>query len=383
GICPTGSTCTNTLNTDPNLSPLADNGGYTETMALGAGSSAIDTGGAITTCTSTDQRSVTRPQGVGCDIGAYELDSTIPTVASNNLVASYTAGPASFMVTFSENVANPTGDTDTNDVTNPANYLLLEEGITADFQTTACNNTDMVYDTQITVDSVSYNAATFTATVNFNNGTPLPDGNYQLFVCGTTSITDIVGNHLNNGVDSSYNFTVQPATATSLPATGFRHGRISALPKQPTAKAYTETAMLLEIPKLGVSMLIVGVPQSDSGWDATWLGNSAGYLAGSAFPTWAGNTVITAHVWDAYNNPGIFSDLKTLGYGDQVQIQAWGLTYTYEVRESNLVTKKNVSTVLQSEEYDWVTLVTCEFYNPFTGDYLFRRAVRAVLVSVK
>ena len=141
--------------------------------------------------------------------------------------------------------------------------------------------------------------------------------------------------------------------------------------------------MLLEIPKLDVSMPIVGVPQSDSGWDVTWLNNSAGYLVGSAFPTWAGNTVITAHVWDVHNQPGIFSDLKTLGYGDQVQIQAWGQTYTYEVRESKLVTTKNVNAVLQSSDYDWLTLVTCEFYNPFTGDYLFRRAVRAVLVSVK
>ncbi|MBT7073925.1 MAG: sortase, partial [Anaerolineae bacterium] len=86
---------------------------------------------------------------------------------------------------------------------------------------------------------------------------------------------------------------------------------------------------------------------------------------------------------DSFNRPGIFSDLKTLKYGDQVQIKAWGQVYTYEVRESKLVTTKNVSAVLQSEEFDWVTLVTCEFYNPFTGDYLFRRAVRAVLVEIK
>ncbi|HIE25377.1 MAG TPA: sortase [Anaerolineales bacterium] len=72
-----------------------------------------------------------------------------------------------------------------------------------------------------------------------------------------------------------------------------------------------------------------------------------------------------------------------MNYGGQVQIHAWGLTYTYEVRESKLVTTKNVGAVLQSSDYDWVTLVTCEFYNPFSGDYLFRRAVRAVLVGVE
>jgi LPXTG-site transpeptidase (sortase) family protein len=141
--------------------------------------------------------------------------------------------------------------------------------------------------------------------------------------------------------------------------------------------------MTLEIPKLSVSMPIVGVPQTGSEWDVTWLGNSAGYLYGSAFPTWAGNTVITGHVWDALNRPGPFAEIKNLKYGDQIQIQAWGATYTYEVRETKLVTTKNTNAVFQSEQYDWLTLVTCEFYNPFSGEYLFRRAVRAVLVSVQ
>ncbi|MBT3389022.1 MAG: sortase, partial [Chloroflexi bacterium] len=226
-----------------------------------------------------------------------------------------------------------------------------------------------------------------------------------LFVCGTTSIEDLSGNKLNSGTsDSPLNFTVQTAApslpstgfrhgevtqlpkqpaAPSLPSTGFRHGEVTQLPKQPAAKAYTATAMLLEIPKLGVNIPIIGVPQSEDGWDVTWLGNSAGYLSGSAFPTWAGNTVITGHAWDAYNQPGSFAELKSLKYGDQVQIRAWSQIYTYEVRESKLVTKKNVNTTFQSEDYDWITLVTCEFYNPFTGEYLFRRAVRAVLVSVK
>jgi LPXTG-site transpeptidase (sortase) family protein len=168
-----------------------------------------------------------------------------------------------------------------------------------------------------------------------------------------------------------------------LPATGFPRGRISDLPAQPASQTYAATEMLLSIPKLGVSMPIVGVPQSGSGWDVTWLAGNAGYLAGTAFPTWAGNTVITAHVWDAYNQPGPFSDLKMLNYGDQVQIHAWGLTYIYEVRESKLVAVKDTDAVFQSEEYDWLTLLTCEFYNPFTGDYLFRRGVRAVLVDVR
>jgi hypothetical protein len=40
-----------------------------------------------------------------------------------------------------------------------------------------------------------------------------------------------------------------------------------------------------------------------------------------------------------------------------------------------------VQAMMQSEENDWVTLITCEGYNPFNESYLFRRMVRAVLVE--
>ncbi len=361
---------------------LADNGGLTKTYALMTGSNAIGTGNNAT-CENTDQRGVGRPQSTTCDIGAFEVDSTAPTVTTTNISSSYTTRPTSLTFTFSEDVFDAPGESGlTDDVTDLSNYMLVEEGSTAGFQTTACNNIDLVNDSISVADSLSYNNATFRTTLNFN--TPIPEGTYRLFVCGTTSIVDWANTPLNGGTDSVYDFTVQTeSSASSLPDTGFRHGEITQLHKQPAAQAYTSTAMLLEIPKLSVSMPIVGVPLTNGEWDVTWLGNSAGYLAGSAFPTWAGNTVITGHVWDAYNQPGIFSELKTLKYGDQIHIQAWSLTYTYEVRESKLVTKKNVNAAFQSEEYDWLTLVTCEFYNPFSGEYLFRRAVRAVLVSVK
>ncbi len=59
-------------NTDPLLGPLADNGGPTSTHALLAGSPAIDTADAAS-CPATDQRGVARPQGAGCDVGAFEF----------------------------------------------------------------------------------------------------------------------------------------------------------------------------------------------------------------------------------------------------------------------------------------------------------------------
>ncbi len=60
--------------TDALLGPLADNGGPTLTHALAAGSPAIDAAVAGA-CPATDQRGVVRPQGAGCDAGAFELES--------------------------------------------------------------------------------------------------------------------------------------------------------------------------------------------------------------------------------------------------------------------------------------------------------------------
>jgi hypothetical protein len=79
------STATHSLsNTNPMLDPagLQDNGGPTATIALLTGSPAIDaipTGanGCGTTLT-TDQRGITRPQGAGCDIGAFEVEPATP-----------------------------------------------------------------------------------------------------------------------------------------------------------------------------------------------------------------------------------------------------------------------------------------------------------------
>ena len=59
-------------NVDPKLSPVAENGGPTLTMALLPGSPAID-GGNTSLAPATDQRGFPRPAGLAADIGAYEL----------------------------------------------------------------------------------------------------------------------------------------------------------------------------------------------------------------------------------------------------------------------------------------------------------------------
>jgi hypothetical protein len=72
GGCPAGSTCMDLLSTDPLLGALGNYGGFTQTIPILAGSSAINTGDNVV-CPATDQRGITRPQGA-CDIGAYEFN---------------------------------------------------------------------------------------------------------------------------------------------------------------------------------------------------------------------------------------------------------------------------------------------------------------------
>jgi thermitase len=170
-----------------------------------------------------------------------------------------------------------------------------------------------------------------------------------------------------------------------LPESGFAPDRISSLPFQPVIKAYEDLGDLwLEIPQLGVELPIVGVPQVANGWDVSWLGNQAGWLYGTAFPTYAGNSVLSAHVYDAYGKPGPFVKLNTLIWGDQIIVHALGQrSYIYAVRESKLVTPDAVSSVIQHEELPWLTLITCKGYDEDSNSYRYRVVIRAVLVAIK
>jgi hypothetical protein len=66
---------------DPRLGALASNGGPTQTLALKPGSSAIDLIPASACGAATDQRGIGRPQGGGCDAGAYEAAPPVLTSA--------------------------------------------------------------------------------------------------------------------------------------------------------------------------------------------------------------------------------------------------------------------------------------------------------------
>ncbi len=111
-----GFVASDLLNVNPQLGPLQNNGGPTQTMALLPGSPAIDAGG-NTNAPTYDQRGPGFPRIVNgtIDIGAFEVQSGTSTQASSLAVtgfpSSITAGVAgSFTVT----VQNADGTTDTN-----------------------------------------------------------------------------------------------------------------------------------------------------------------------------------------------------------------------------------------------------------------------------
>jgi hypothetical protein len=72
GGCLFGATSTDELNKPPKLGPLHGNGGPTTTMAVLVGSPALNAIPKTVCPVLRDQRGIKRPQGPGCDIGAYE-----------------------------------------------------------------------------------------------------------------------------------------------------------------------------------------------------------------------------------------------------------------------------------------------------------------------
>lgn len=316
-------------------------------------------------------------------VGKLVPQYAYPSVGSTTISSLMNPGPTQFTIMFDQAVVDPGGDTAPEDVTNVENYLLVNLGANKMLDTVSCDGGVVQDDGRVVVDNVLYDPDFRTATIYFNGGSPLPKGNYALFVCGTTSITNTVGNPLGGGADFLARFSVG-AFAGIIPNTGFAPGVKTILPLQPLSKTYDNLGDLwLEIPSHDVKLPIVAVPATREGWDVTWLGDQAGWLQGTAFPTWAGNSVITGHVWNADNTPGPFVYLNRLSWGDVIIVHAWGQEYVYNVRSVKRVLPDDTASMMKHETLPWLTLVTCQGYDSKTGLYRFRVEVKAVQVLIK
>lgn len=92
-------------------------------------------------------------------------------------------------VDFSEPMNDPPGDTDPNDVTNPANYQLVGAGPDLALSTTVCGplqNDDVA----IPVNSATWYSSMLRTVLRVNAGVSLPASAYRLLICGAAGLQD-------------------------------------------------------------------------------------------------------------------------------------------------------------------------------------------------
>ena len=333
--------------------------------------------------------------------GTVTVPSTTGIVPDSNSVGFLTAGTYYWRAVF-------TGDDNNNGAISACNEVLtvnkVSPTITMTLSPTSGPEGTAVHAsaalsgaTGNAIGSVTYSVytnSTHTGTPVATNiktvtGGVIPNSDSITFPTAGTYYWEAVysGDVNNNGASSvssgELTITSTGSSSTVLPQTGFAPAVKSFLPNQSADKVYDSLGDLwLEIPRLDAQMPIVGIPPTSNSWDVTWLSNQVGWLQGTAFPTWAGNSVLTAHVYNVNGDLGPFGELDTLRYGDQIIVHGWGQQYLYEVRSTSIVAPDDVESVIRHEELPWITLMTCKGYNEKNNSYESRYIVRAIQVEI-
>ncbi len=217
--------------------------------------------------------------------------------------------------------------------------------------------------------------------VNVTNNEPATD---TLRITGSSGGGGNPGGGGNGGGGSNNNNKKKSAATVNsfqIPVTGFAPGMVTKLDIS-SHLTYDATSLTIQIPVLKVNASIVGVEAKQGNWDVSWLQDQVGWLNGTAYPTWKGNSVLTAHVVNADGKPGVFSKLKSLGVGEYIFVYSAGYRYTYKV-VSNAVVQPNDASVMKHEDKSFLTLITCDTYDEKTGTYLHRVVIGAALVDVR
>jgi len=296
---------TGNISTNPLLGPLADNGGFVDTHALGTGSPAIDTG-SPTLCPVVDARGYTRPingdsvPGARCDMGAFEYGSS---PASFSLTVSLVGGgtvtklPDKPSYEWGEVVYLTASDGpdwifdgwsgDASGMTNPLRVTISKNtNITASFWLDALTLTTMVSPAGSgavtrTPDQPTYHTGdevTLTAVPNpgwsFTSWTGDANGNTNPLIVTMTANKSITANFTQN--EYSLTVSINPPD----------RGVVTKSPNKPIY-FYGETVILTAIP--------------NPGWHfSSWSGNATGGTNPLTLII-AGNVSITANFSDVYS----------------------------------------------------------------------------------
>jgi sortase A len=137
----------------------------------------------------------------------------------------------------------------------------------------------------------------------------------------------------------------------------------------------------LVIPALELDTKVVEAPFVDRTWDISELGGKIAWLAGTAWPSQAGNTALAGHITARGIGEGPFRYLHRLKTGDEVRIYTAAYAYIYRVREQVVVKIEDVH-VLAPTEHPQLTLLTCTNWDEKLLEYRNRRVVFADLVRV-
>jgi LPXTG-site transpeptidase (sortase) family protein len=281
----------------------------------------------------------------------------------------------------------------TNEGNAPAPNVVITDVLPANFDVTAVNVSGAPLGTVVNVTPViGTGPAPYTVVVTLGGDLGVTDvvtidivttvnslGNPP--ISNTASLTTTAVNDIATNNSASATIAIREGTSRQLPDTGFAPDRLTLLGQQPLDLAYASTDLVLEIPSLGLKIPIVGVPKKNGAWNVSWLEDQAGWLQGSAFPSWNGNSWLTGHVYGSNGLPGPFVNLNKLKYGDQIVVHAYGEKYTFAV-QTNTIAEPNDVSALKHEEKAWLTLITCKEYDQKTNTYRKRVVVRAVLTSV-
>lgn len=163
-------------------------------------------------------------------------------------------------------------------------------------------------------------ASTVTVTFQVAINSPLPPTATQVENQGLVTGSNFSDSPTDDPATGAANDpTVTPITtpsgaaAAGLPDTGFAPGRTTVLPGVPNGHRYLELEGLrLMIPSLEAEANILGV---GSDWDVTWLGAEVGWLPGTAYPTWQGNTALTGMLTSPMDPLGHSIDFMKCGGG--------------------------------------------------------------------